>query len=136
MSSGRYRSCRLPTALADRIHSTPRVLNPKMLARKFSSDGSSRCPSPCRARKATRRPSRSPTTTGAEGSPNGVDTSTVSRFVSASMSYRPLPPMTPIRTADSRSATVLPSMTGAARRDAPDAGRASRPAAVSGPDLP
>ena len=39
MSSGLYCSFRLPTALADRMNSTPSVLNPKMLARKLSSDG-------------------------------------------------------------------------------------------------
>ncbi len=37
-SSGLYSSFRLPTALADRMYSTPSVLKPKMLARKFSSD--------------------------------------------------------------------------------------------------
>ena len=39
MSSGLYSSRRLPTALADRMYSTPSVFMPKMLARKFSSDG-------------------------------------------------------------------------------------------------
>ena len=39
MSCGRYRSCRLPTALADTIHSTPSVFMPKMFARKLSSAG-------------------------------------------------------------------------------------------------
>ena len=34
-----YSSFRLPTALAERMYSTPSVLKPKMLARKFSSDG-------------------------------------------------------------------------------------------------
>ena len=38
-SSGGYSSLRLPTALAEKIRSTPRSLNPKMLARKLSSDG-------------------------------------------------------------------------------------------------
>jgi hypothetical protein len=31
---------RLPTALAERMRSTPRTLKPKMFARKFSSDAS------------------------------------------------------------------------------------------------
>ena len=56
MSSGLYSSFRLPTALAERMHSTPSIFIPKMFARKFSSDGSSRCPAPCRARNATRLP--------------------------------------------------------------------------------
>ena len=38
-SSGGYSSLRLPTALAEKIRSTPSSLKPKMLARKFSSDG-------------------------------------------------------------------------------------------------
>ena len=33
MSSGAYSSFRLPTALAERIHSTPSIFMPKMLAR-------------------------------------------------------------------------------------------------------
>ena len=44
ISSGRYSSRKLPTALADTIQSTPSVLKPKMLARKFSSDGINRWP--------------------------------------------------------------------------------------------
>ena len=44
-SSGLYSSFRLPTALADRMYSTPSILKPKMLARKLSSDGRSRWPS-------------------------------------------------------------------------------------------
>ena len=56
MSSGLYSSLRLPTALAERIDCTPSDFIPKMLARKFSSDGPMRCPAPCRARNATRRP--------------------------------------------------------------------------------
>ena len=39
MSSGLYSSFRLPTALADRMYSTPSIFIPKMLARKFSSEG-------------------------------------------------------------------------------------------------
>ena len=39
MSSGLYSSFRLPTALAERMYSTPSIFMPKMLARKFSSDG-------------------------------------------------------------------------------------------------
>ena len=39
MSSGLYSSLRLPTALAERMYSTPSIFMPKMLARKFSSDG-------------------------------------------------------------------------------------------------
>ena len=47
---------RLPTALADRMRSTPSSLKPKIFARKFSSEGRIRCPAPCRARNATRLP--------------------------------------------------------------------------------
>src|SRR5690349_13777137 len=67
-----------------------------MLARKFSSDGSRRCPTPCRARNATRRPRSIPSTYGPEGSPNGVAIVRSSRSVNSAMSYRPLPPMMPI----------------------------------------
>jgi hypothetical protein len=42
MSSGLYSCFRLPTALADRMYSTPSRFMPKMFARKFSSDGDSR----------------------------------------------------------------------------------------------
>ena len=45
-----------------------------MFAREGTSDGSSRCPSPCRAMKATRRPSIVPATIGPLGAPNGVST--------------------------------------------------------------
>ena len=38
-SIGLYSSFRLPTALAERMYSTPSALKPKMFARKFSSDG-------------------------------------------------------------------------------------------------
>ena len=37
-------SLRLPTALADRMYSTPSIFIPKMLARKFSSDGEQAVP--------------------------------------------------------------------------------------------
>src|SRR6476619_269561 len=67
-----------------------------MLARKFSSDGSSRWPMPWRARKATRLPRSVPITYGPEGSPNGVSIVFSSRSVSSAMSYKPLPPMMPI----------------------------------------
>ena len=96
MSSGLYSSFRLPTALADRMYSTPSIFMPKMLARKFSSDGSSRCPAPCRARNATRFPRSVPSSTGPDGSPNGVVSVTSLRSVTSAMSYRPLPPMMPI----------------------------------------
>jgi hypothetical protein len=48
--------------LADRMYSTPSSFIPKMLARKFNSDGSNRWPAPWRARNATRRPRNVPTT--------------------------------------------------------------------------
>src|SRR5437762_9504862 len=67
-----------------------------MLARKLSSDGRMRCPTPCRARNATRLPRSVPTMYGPEGSPNGVAIVFSSRSVSSAMSYRPLPPMMPI----------------------------------------
>src|SRR6267142_2849357 len=51
MSAGLYASFRLPTALAERMYSTPSVFRPKMFARKFSSDGDRRCPAPWRARR-------------------------------------------------------------------------------------
>jgi hypothetical protein len=62
MSRGFRSSFRLPTALAERMYSTPSVFIPKMLARKFSSDGSRRWPAPCRARNATRFPRSVPMT--------------------------------------------------------------------------
>src|SRR5262249_37066628 len=64
--------------------------------RKFSSDGRMRCPTPCRARNATRLPRSVPITYGPEGSPNGVLTVFSWRSVTSAMSYRPLPPMMPI----------------------------------------
>src|SRR5262245_12690857 len=67
-----------------------------MFARKFSSDGRRRCPTPCRARKATRLPRSVPITYGPDGSPNGVPICRSSRSVSFAMSYSPLPPMMPI----------------------------------------
>src|SRR2546425_5943802 len=69
-----------------------------MFARKFSSDGRMRCPTPCRGRKATRLPRSVPITYGPDGSPNGVEIVWSSRSVSSAMSYRPLPPMMPIWT--------------------------------------
>ena len=96
MSSGLYSSLRLPTALADRMYSTPSIFMPKMLARKFSSEGSSRCPAPCRARNATRLPRNVPSKYGPEGSPKGVVSVTSVRSVTSAMSYKPLPPMMPI----------------------------------------
>src|SRR5688572_7710722 len=98
MSSGLYSSFRLPTALAERMYSTPSIFMPKMLARKFSSDGSNRCPAPWRARNATRFPRSVPITYGPDGSPNGVVTACSRRSVTSAMSYRPLPPMMPIVT--------------------------------------
>src|SRR5438093_1530645 len=67
-----------------------------MFARKFSSDGRMRCPTPWRARNATRRPRSVPMTYRPDGSPNGVVIVCSSRSVSSAMSYRPLPPMMPI----------------------------------------
>src|SRR5437870_11626439 len=96
MSAGLYASLRLPTALAERMNSTPNVFMPKMFARKFSSDGDTRWPPPCRARNATRLPRSVPRTYAADGSPNGVVTFTSSRSVTPGMSYRPDPPMMPI----------------------------------------
>src|SRR3954470_2325334 len=96
MSSGLYSCFRLPTALADRMRSTPSTLRPLILARKFSSDGRMRWPRPCRARNATRRPRSIPVTYGPDGSPNGVAMVFSSRSVSSAMSYKPLPPMMPI----------------------------------------
>src|SRR5688572_15084267 len=98
MSRGLYSCLRLPTALAERMYSTPSIFMPKMLARKFSSDGESRCPAPCRARNATRFPRSVPVRYGPEGSPNGVVSVTSLRSVTSAMSYRPLPPMIPIWT--------------------------------------
>src|SRR5690349_6178301 len=69
-----------------------------MLARKFSSDGSSRWPAPWRARNATRFPRSVPMTYGPDGSPNGVVSETSVRSTTSAMSYRPLPPMMPMRT--------------------------------------
>src|ERR1044071_3624010 len=67
-----------------------------MLARKLISVGRMRCPRPCRARNATLRPSRAPSTYASEGSPNGVCTVTSRTSVSPGMEYRPLPPIMPI----------------------------------------
>src|SRR3954465_471820 len=67
-----------------------------MLARKFSSDGRMRWPTPCRARNATRRPRSVPVTYGPDGSPKGVAMVFSSRSISSAMSYSPLPPMIPI----------------------------------------
>ena len=85
-SSGGYSSLRLPTALAEKMRSTPSSLKPKTLARKLSSLGMRRCPTPCRDKKATRRPRKVPVTYGPLGSPNGVDSLISSRSVSSSMS--------------------------------------------------
>ena len=84
--SGTYSSFRLPTALAERMRSTPSVFIAKMLARKFSSDGVSRWPMPCRARNTTSLPESRPVTSGAEGGPKGVSTVTSRRSVSSAMS--------------------------------------------------
>src|SRR5450432_864769 len=67
-----------------------------MLARKFSSLGIRRCPRPWRARKATRFPSRVPTTNASLGSPKGVLTRSSRVLVRPGMEYRPLPPTMPI----------------------------------------
>src|SRR3954454_23962855 len=67
-----------------------------MFARKFSSDGRIRWPTPWRARKATRLPRSVPITYGPDGSPNGVEIHRSSRSVTSAMSYKPLPPMMPI----------------------------------------
>src|SRR6185295_6870077 len=67
-----------------------------MLARKFSSEGRMRWPTPCRARNATRLPRSVPITYGPDGSPNGVLTCFSSRSVTSAMSYIPLPTMMPI----------------------------------------
>src|SRR5258708_1438424 len=67
-----------------------------MLARKFSSLGSSLCPRAWRARNATLRPSRVPRTYASEGSPNGVCCSTSCASLKPGMWYRPLPPIMPI----------------------------------------
>src|SRR5208337_2401077 len=67
-----------------------------MLARKFTSLGSRRCPRPCRAKKATRFPSTLPTTIASEGSPNGVFTRISRMSVRPFIAYSPLPPITPI----------------------------------------
>src|SRR3954462_13493216 len=67
-----------------------------MFARKFSSDGRIRWPTPWRARKATRLPRSVPITYGPDGSPNGVEIRRSSRSVTSAMSYKPLPPMMPI----------------------------------------
>src|SRR5258706_8652967 len=96
MSAGLYASLRLPTALAERMYSTPSVLSPKMFALKFSSDGEIRWPAPWRARNATRFPQSVPSTYGPDGSPNGVVTFTSSRSVTPAISYRPEPPMMPM----------------------------------------
>jgi hypothetical protein len=86
MSSGLTSSRMLPTADADRIHSAPSSLKPKMLARKFSSDGMIECRRPWRARKATGRPSSLPSRYASEGSPNGVDSRSSRRISSPSIS--------------------------------------------------
>src|SRR6266704_1847756 len=69
-----------------------------MLARKFNSLGRIRWPLPCRARNATRFPSRVPRTNASEGVPNGVPMESSDRSAIPSISYNPLPPMTPILT--------------------------------------
>src|SRR5258705_13761322 len=96
MSAGLYSSFRLPTALAERMNSTPSVFMPNTLARKFSSDGDTRWPPPCLARNATRLPRSVPSRYGPDGSPNGVVTFTSSRSVTPAISYRPEPPMMPM----------------------------------------
>src|SRR5713101_3375511 len=98
ISSGWYSSFRLPTALADRMRSTPSTLKPKIFALKFSSDGRIRWPMPCRGRNATRLPRSVPITYGPEGSPNGVASDRSSRSVNSAKSYSPLPPMMPMPT--------------------------------------
>src|ERR1700674_5648067 len=67
-----------------------------MLARKFSSLGSSLCPRAWRARNATLRPSSVPRTYASEGSPNGVCCCTSCASLKPGMWYRPLPPIMPI----------------------------------------
>ena len=58
---------------------------------KLSSDGRTRWPAPWRARNATRRPARVPTTYGAEGAPNGVVISRSSRSASWAHVIQPAP---------------------------------------------
>ena len=59
-SSGLCSSLSEPTALSERIRSTPSDFMPQMLARKFNSEGEMRWPRPCRARNATSLPASLP----------------------------------------------------------------------------
>src|ERR1700737_3280057 len=76
-----------------------------MLARKFNSLGRMRCPRPCRARKATLRPSSVPSTKASEGAPNGVFNFTSFTLLSPGIEYSPLPPMIPISACGKRPPT-------------------------------
>src|SRR5262245_36819379 len=134
MSSGRYSSFRLPTALADTIRSTPSSLNAKILARKLSSDGRIRWPTPWRARKATRLPRSVPITYGPDGSPKGVVICCSSRSVTSAMSYRPLPPMMPI--VGFMSPVVAPTAFARFGPDRASCCAASPPELPDPPDLP
>ena len=79
-----------------------------MFARKFSSDGRMRWPTPWRARNATRSPASVPTTNGADGSPNGVETRHLLPIGQAGHVVQgPLPPITPMRTAASAILLLL-----------------------------
>ncbi|WP_247882192.1 hypothetical protein [Azospirillum sp. TSH100] len=84
-----------PTADTDRISVTPSCFSAWMLARKFSSDGGMRWPRPWRGRKTSFWLASSPVSSSSDGSPKGVVTVTQRVFSSPSMSYRPLPPITP-----------------------------------------
>src|SRR5208337_791879 len=95
-SSGLCSSFSEPTAETETMRSTPNCLKPCILARKFSSLGSSLWPRAWRARKATLRPSSVPRMYASEGSPKGVCCSTSCASVKPGMWYRPLPPIMPI----------------------------------------
>jgi len=92
---GAIPSRRLPTALTDSKWVTPNVFIAQTLAREGSSLGLIRCPLPCRGKKATRTPASVPTVMVSLGFPKGVFMSNTSMSLNASMSYSPLPPMTP-----------------------------------------
>ena len=66
-SSGR----RLPTAHGASTCRTPQARSAQRLARYGIRCGGNRWSTPCRGRKATRRPATSPRTTGPDGAPNG-----------------------------------------------------------------
>src|SRR4029077_11476122 len=61
--------------------------------------GEKRWPRPCRARNATRRPSRVPATMLSDGSLNGVFTRSSSASLSPALVHSPLPPIMPTLTA-------------------------------------